>query len=140
MCERFHLRVALGDEKKVRKQEFLFDGSFPIVRMIREDVAELAGLPKGAPTHINVQYLRKYHRDASTEALRQRAPPSKPSVDQAGDTQWEVEKIVDMAGAGRRRKYRVKWKGYRDLIWEPISNLIGCKEAIEDFHKRTASH
>ena len=137
LCERFHLRVAAGDEKKVRKQEFLFDGPFSIVRMIREDVAELAGLPKGAPTHINVQYLRKYHRDPSTEMLRQRVLPSKAIMDQSGDTQWEVEKIVDVDGVGRRRKYRVKWKGYRDSTWEPISNLTGCKEAIEDFHRRT---
>ena len=139
LCERFHLRLGAGDEKGVRKQEFLFDGPFPIVRMVREDVAELGGLPKGAPTLINVQYLRKYHRDLPTEGLRQRPPPSKPLADDSDELEWEVEKIVDVRGSGRTRKYQVKWKGYPQMTWAPLKDLTGCKEAIEDFHKRTSS-
>ena len=139
LCERFHLRLGAGDEKGVRKQEFLFDGPFPIVRMVREDVAELGGLPKGAPTLINVQYLRKYHRDLPTEALRQRPSPSKPLADDSEELEWEVEKIVDVRGVGRTRKYKVKWKGYPQMTWAPLKDLTGCKEAIEDFHKRTSS-
>ena len=100
LCERFHLRLVDEEGKGTRKQEFLFDGPFPILKMIREDVAELGGLPRGAPTHINVQYLRKYLRDPTTERLRRQAPPSQPIQDASEELEWEVEEILDVRGTG----------------------------------------
>ena len=138
LCERFHLWLVDEEGKGTRKQEFLFDGPFPILKMIREDVAELGGLPRGAPTHINVQYLRKYLRDPTTEGLRRQAPPSQPIQDAAEELEWEVEEILDVRGTGRNRKYQVKWKGYPQKTWAPLKDLTECKEAIEEFHKKTS--
>ena len=42
---------------------------FKVVKIVKDSVAELEGLPMGAPTMINVQYLRKYLRDKDVESL-----------------------------------------------------------------------
>ena len=119
LCERFHLQLTGGDEKGVRKQEFFFDGLFLILRMFRKDVAELGGLPQGSPSHINVHYLRRYHRDAATKALRRHTPLSKPLMTGSDELEWEVEKIVDVRGTGRKRQYKIKWRGYPRMTWAP---------------------
>ena len=139
LCERFHLRGRDDDEQGARKQEFLYDGPFVVKRIIRPEVVELEGLPRGAPNRINVQFLRKYHRDLGSEELRRVAPPPKATVDSSGNIVYEVEKIIDVSGTGRRRQYRVKWKGFRHPTWEPLANLRGCAQAIKEFHRQTTS-
>ena len=71
LCRRFQLT---GPKEK-RKQELLYEGPFKVVKIVKDSVAELEGLPMGAPTLINVQYLRKYHRDKDVEPYRARDAP-----------------------------------------------------------------
>ena len=55
-----------------------------------------------------------------------------------GELGWEVERILDVKGRGRALRYLVKWKGFpeSDNSWEPVCNLDGCPDAMEEFHKR----
>ena len=75
--------------------------------MIRPDVAELQGLPQGAPTSIKVQFLRHYRRLPQAEELRANEPPPRP---QTSDQQleWEVEEILERRTRGRREEFLLK--------------------------------
>lgn len=62
------------------------------------------------------------------------------------DEEYEVERITDKKVTKRRRRsdnriekqlhYRVKWKGYDEHTWEPVSNLSKSTEEIELFEDR----
>ena len=103
--------------------------------MIKDSVAKLEGLPMGAPTLINVQYLRKYHRDEGTEELRARDIPEK-AVEGVDGTEWEVEDIRDTRQLRGRKEYLLKWKGYDRPTWVPAKDLTHCKELLADFRER----
>jgi hypothetical protein len=51
---------------------------------------------------------------------------------------YEVKQIFNVQQFGKKKKwqYLVKWKGCPDLenMWEPIANLKGSEEYIEEFH------
>ena len=108
MCRRFHLVRALENK---RKQDFTYDGPFVIKKIISQAVVKLDGMSQGAPTLINTQFLRKYHRDGASE--RYRATPTPPK---GGDGEWEVEAIEAHRGSGRATRYLVRWKGYLSPI------------------------
>ena len=75
--------------------------------MVKDSVVELEGLPMGAPTMINVQYLRKYLRDKDVESLRARDTPEE-AVEGAGGTEWEVEDILEARQSRGRKEYLLK--------------------------------
>lgn len=62
------------------------------------------------------------------------------------DEEYEVERITDRKVTKKRRRsdnriekqlhYRVKWKGYDEHTWEPVSNLSKSTEEIELFEDR----
>ena len=132
MCQRFHLAVE-GEE--VRKQDYKYDGPFVVERMLGPGVVALRGLPKGSPTSINVQFLRKYHRLPTADALRATPPPPKPTG--RGETQvWEVEAILRQRSRGRSREFLLKWKGYPRPTWVARKDLVGCQELLQEFRER----
>ena len=51
------------------------------------------------------------------------------------DELYEVEKILD----NRDSQYLVKWVGYgpEANTWEPVENLLNCKELLNTFHQVT---
>ena len=67
-----------------RKHELQYEGLFRVARMVKDSVAELEGLPQGAPTMINTQYLRVYRWDPDTEALRSKEVPGVPFTGEKG--------------------------------------------------------
>ena len=131
LCRRFQLA---GPEGK-KKQELLYEGPYRVTRMVKDSVAELEGLPMGAPNLINIQYLRKYHRDEANEPLRARDTLEKP-VEGTEGTEWEVEDIKDVRKTRGRKEYLLKWKGYDRPTWVATKDLTQCKELLAEFHKR----
>jgi len=54
------------------------------------------------------------------------------------DVDYEVEKILDKKGTGKKSKYLVKWKHFEneeDQTWEPLGNLAESRELVEQFEK-----
>ena len=89
LCRRFQLMPTEGGK---RKHELQYEGPFRVSRMVKDSVAELEGLPQGAPTLINTQFLRVYKRHPEVEGLRTREVPGIPIAGEKG-TEWEVEDI-----------------------------------------------
>ena len=54
------------------------------------------------------------------------------------EEEYEVEKIVAARFVKKKRQYLVKWVNYAEEwnTWEPIENLEGSHELVEDFNKR----
>ena len=60
--------------------------------------------------------------------------------------EYEVERITDMRSYQKQNKitkkfevvteYLVKWVGYEELTWEPLSNLDNCKILLGEFFKK----
>ncbi|XP_031639972.1 chromobox protein homolog 1-like [Contarinia nasturtii] len=50
---------------------------------------------------------------------------------------YEVESIIDNKVEKGKEKFRVKWKGFSEkhATWEPIENLFGCLEMVEEYQK-----
>ena len=136
LCRRFRLATGTGEH---RKQDFLYDGPYVIKRMIRPDVAELDGLPRGAPTAINVQFLRRYLRLPQAEELRARSPPP-PAQGEGEEREWEVEEIIGKRRKGRGEEYLLRWKGYPRPTWVKRKDLTGCAELLRDFRRRQGRH
>ena len=61
-------------------------------------------------------------------------PPPPPVI--VGDhEEWEVEKIVDSRMHYRTLQYRVKWRGYDDLTWEPWYHVWNNAQ-LAPYHER----
>jgi hypothetical protein len=48
-----------------------------------------------------------------------------------------IQKIVTREKQENRWIYRVQWTGYqgKDDTWQPLTDLDGCKETVEEFHR-----
>ena len=100
--------------------------------MVKDSVAELEGLPQGAPTLINTQFLRVYRRDVEAEGLRAREVPGVPISGEKG-TEWEVEAIQADRKTRGRKEYLLKWKGFHRPTWVAEKDLTHCKELLREY-------
>jgi hypothetical protein len=57
--------------------------------------------------------------------------------DEEEEEDYEVERIIEKRGAGKKLRYLVKWKGWpeEDNTWEPVENLTNAKDLIQAFEK-----
>jgi hypothetical protein len=51
------------------------------------------------------------------------------------EREYEPEKIMEERIVGRKKEYKVKWKGYLQTTWEPASAMKGFK-VLKDYEKR----
>ncbi|HZL04120.1 MAG TPA: hypothetical protein VFE45_01635 [Coriobacteriia bacterium] len=133
-------QVADPSNRRAAKLTARFVGPLTVKRVINSNAYELT-LPPQLRIHPvqNVSKLRRYRRSPSAFDGRplpdDRPPPD--YIDPAGDAQYHVERIVAQRGAGRRREYLIKWRGYsnEDCSWEPRSNL-DCPELLAEFEEQ----
>ena len=52
------------------------------------------------------------------------------------EEEYEVEDILDFWVENGKRKYLIKWRGYKEKTWEPLSNITNCDDILEEFHKQ----
>jgi transposase InsO family protein len=90
------------------------------VQLVRPHVAE--GMPgqEAAATDVRANRGREVTRtDAFEEAV-----------------EWRFDRILDCGKADNGRwQYLVKWEGYEGPTWQPASDLKGCDDALEEFHR-----
>ena len=134
LCYQFHLDR--GNGGNTRKQQLRFAGPFLVKTVNPHGWVELEGTPPQAPTRYNIEYIRPYRRCLEADGLRSTPPPPAADLTPQG-IQWEVEDIVAMRNRRHQREFRVKWKGYSRLTWEPEKHLDGCKQLVNRFLRRT---
>ena len=132
LCRRFQLLPAEGGKKK---HELQYEGPFRVAKMVKDSVAELEGLPQGAPTLINTQFLRVYRRNTDAEEFRAREVPGTPISGGQG-TEWEVEAIRADRKTRGRKEYLLKWKGFYRPTWVAEKDLTYCRELLKEYRER----
>lgn len=105
-----------------------FYGPLKIKRVLSPTTVELA-LPAGweiSPV-INTDSLKRYHRDSSE------AKPPSPIIDDEGEENFLIERVIDMRTRRGHRECLVKWLGYgpESNTWEPVANI--GKKFIDEF-------
>ena len=74
--------------------------------------------------------------------LSESTTPTKNSISDDCDTEYEVEGILDKRRQNGQTQYKVKWKNYSisESTWEPKENLKGAKETVDKFEKNFLQH
>lgn len=127
-------RKNIKTKRPTRKFDSKNLGPFKIKEKINE-VAFKLHLPPTMKIHpvFHVSLLEPRSKDTFSNQ-RQEAPQP---IEIDGENHYEVEEILDSRIHRGSLQYLVHWLGYEeaDRSWEPLSNLNGCEESIEEFHK-----
>ena len=91
------------------------------------------------PTTINVEYVRPYKRHATSATESIHPSPPAPTRADGGQLEWEVEAIVDYRDRRGRKEYRVKWKGHPTPTWQPVRDVEGCPQLIQEYWDQQAA-
>ncbi|KKF92183.1 Integrase p49 [Ceratocystis platani] len=115
-------------------------GPFRICKIISPYAYKLE-LPASMRIHPVFHVSKLRYADTSDPIPGQVRPPP-PHVEVAGQTEYEVEEVLDSfwerRGRGRRPrlKYVVRWTGYDDPTTEPAEYLENAKQLVENYHRR----
>jgi Chromo (CHRromatin Organisation MOdifier) domain len=86
-------------------------------------------LPSKIQIHptINVERIRRYYG----------APVDPPTIEVAGEPEWEVEKILAKRYRYNKPQYLIKWRGYpaENNSWEPKENLGNASSLLQVFEE-----
>jgi hypothetical protein len=125
------LRRNIKTKRPSNKLDHVKIGPFRILRNIRNTSYELQ-LPKSmSKIHpvFHISLLEPANSKTPTAVI-----PNNYIDDQEGETEYEVEEILDSQTIDGQLMYLVKWKGYdhSEDSWEPTSNL-NCPELLQEF-------
>ncbi|SGY55487.1 BQ5605_C139g13418 [Microbotryum silenes-dioicae] len=120
------LRYKADGEARSTKFFPRFDGPYEVLAARPETSNYKLKLNPGDKMH-NVFHVSKLRRWVANngEAFPGRHAAEPAAIIVQGNEEWEVERIVDEKGKGKRKKFLVKWKGWADSnnTWEPRSHL-----------------
>jgi len=125
-----HLRTT----RPSKKLDYKRTGPYTVSRIINKNAYKLH-LPNTMRNH-NVFHVSLLDRYAPPVAGQ---PPSEPQltiVDDAGEQEWEVERILDAKLCYRKLHYLVQWAGYSHVRTssERAENLENALEVVDDCH------
>eukprot|EP00092_Neocalanus_flemingeri_P036324 GFUD01039546.1.p1 GENE.GFUD01039546.1~~GFUD01039546.1.p1 ORF type:complete len:744 (+),score=250.90 GFUD01039546.1:103-2232(+) len=76
--------------------------------------------------------------EVKDEELKKKVGKDNKVIDQLLDGDYEVEKILEKRGKGRKIEYLVKWKNFvkvEEQTWEPLENLTESSEIVDAFEE-----
>lgn len=109
---------------------------YEVIEVTKPTVMRL-DVPGNIHPYFHVSILRRAANDPLPGQQRtdERPPPIK---EDDGDY-WLVKEVLaarwKRVGRGQRREVLVKWEGYQELTWEPLSSLR-LTDALEEFEQR----
>jgi hypothetical protein len=128
------LRRNVKTNRPSGKLDFKRLGPFTIIKEVNP-VAFRLNLPPSLKIHdvFHVSLLEPYFPNSIPGRTQEPPPP----VTIEGETEYEVNEILDSKILRRRLLYLVDWKGYApsERSWEPAKHLH-CPELVQDFHTR----
>jgi hypothetical protein len=129
------LRKNITTRRPCRKLDIKRIGPFKILERIGSEAWRLELTPAFKDLHpvFHSSLLEPHH--ANTIPNRIEPPP--PVVEIDGETEYEVEEILDVRKRGRGIQYLIKWKGYDGQdTWQSPSDVTNCADKIHDFYLR----
>jgi hypothetical protein len=92
--------------------------------------------PEAWKVHWHQQFNVSRFKEDTSDRSRKQHPPA--VVHTARGSEYMMEKIVAREKQGNRWMYKVRWTGYeeKDDTWQPLADLDGCMEAVDDFHRK----
>ncbi|CAD8047785.1 unnamed protein product [Paramecium primaurelia] len=60
-------------------------------------------------------------------------------IDNCLEPLYEVEAIIMKKIENYESHYLIKWKGYSELTWEPLSSLQNCQQLLQEFNQQDQS-
>merc|ERR1719318_9846 len=128
-------------EEVLDKREFLGKTEYLVKWKGWEDIADRTWEPvdnlEGAEKLI-VSFEKKQKQNERVESSKKRTSKEVTIVDDLMDDDYEVERILDKKGKGKKVEYLVKWKNFdkvEDQTWEPLENLTESSDIVEAFEK-----
>ncbi|KAH0603181.1 uncharacterized protein H6S33_008185 [Morchella sextelata] len=108
-------------------------GPYSVKRIINPYAYELE-LPRSMKIHpvFHVSLLSPDGKDPLPG--QQQLPP--PPVEIEGEEEWEVEDILDLRKRRGRFEYLVRYRGYDEASWQPLSDLEHSPDIVKRFHER----
>ncbi|SGY11864.1 BQ5605_C011g06299 [Microbotryum silenes-dioicae] len=130
------LRYKADGEARSAKFFPRFDGPYEVLAARPETLNYKLKLNAGDKSH-NIFHASKLQHwtDNDGAAFPGREATEPASVVVQGNEEWEVDRIVDEKGKGKRKRYLVKWKGWADSdnTWEPQAHLEETIVLEEEF-------
>ena len=128
----------------MKKLTHLWKGPYVVINKFPNQINyEVQLLIGGKDRHVvHASNMKVYTEPHATHLSKQlRALESEESED---NEEFEVEQILDKRyekGSGELW-YLVKWKGHDSSAntWEPIKNLIHCRESIKEFERKQTAY
>jgi len=126
-----HLRTT----RPSKKLDYKRTGPYTVSKIINKNAYKL-DLPNTMRNH-NVFHISLLDWYASPVAGQPRSEPQPMIVDDAGEEEWEVERMLDAKLHYRKLHYLVQWAGYSHVrtSWAPADNLENAQELVDDFHR-----
>jgi hypothetical protein len=134
-----HITADSDRQRPTRKLTPRFLGPFKVIQVVSSTAYKL-DLPSNMNIHpvFHVSLLKNYHPNPEEFPDRQVQPP--PPVIVGGQSEYEVERILDKRRRRGKVEYLVKWTVYElyDATWEPVENLKNATEAVSDYERAFA--
>ena len=140
-----------------KKLDLKFAGPYTVLRALGDEDPLTYELDLPADLHVfnkfHVSLLQPATPDTDHQPLPGQILPPPPAIEitrnDGTEQEWEVDEVVDSkmklkpgrlaAGVTVRPStelFRVRWKGYDELTWEPKENLEGSQEHIARYRLR----
>ena len=140
---RRHCRYMVGDkvwlsttawcpQEGQPKLHYRFTGPFTIAERVNDNAYKLDDIPVGIHPTQNITELRPYIESPERFRTRPKPPVPRP-VTVNGRTEWEVDEILDTRIRANRREYKIKWKNFPGVTWEPRENLANAPRKLREF-------
>jgi len=114
-------------------------GPYMVSKIINQNAYKL-GLPKTMRNH-NVFHISQLDWYTPSGVGQSPSKPQLTIVDEPGDEEWAVDRILDFKRRYRKLHYLVQWAGYSHVCtsWELAEYLENSQELVDEFHREHLS-